>query len=187
MVRVSARVRLLDLLGYLLTQPVRALYLLGTLAIVGYRLLKRTQRGRGVNQASSGTAAMVMWQRYRGAELGFGPDSLARVFVPVTHRNDAPWFFEKLQGILQGLRYRFAGRITMEEDMYWSLRCLLLGVPEAATAFPGDMGIGFHHCRTSWLDSLLAVRGTRPYGEGTGVTARGRGRVKSRKANCMPV
>eukprot|EP00962_Isochrysis_galbana_P016899 scaffold4841_cov121-Isochrysis_galbana.AAC.15 len=39
--------------------------------------------------------------------------------------------------------------------MYWGIRCLLLGVPEAAKAFPGDMGIGFHHCRTSWLDSLL--------------------------------
>lgn len=113
MVRASAHVRLLDVLGNLLTQPLRGLYLLGTLAIVAYRLTKRTQRGRGVANGSSGTAAMVMWQRYRGAELGFGPDTLARIFVPVTHRNDAPWVFEKLQGVIQGLRWRIARRITM--------------------------------------------------------------------------
>lgn len=153
--RVSWRVQLADMLANLLTQPLRAIYLSGTLMIVCYRLFRRTARRAGVTASSSGTAAMVMWQRYRGAALGFGPDTLAHVFLPVTYREDAPWIFEKLQGVIQGLRYHLAGRISMEEDMYFALRCLLARVPEARGAFPGDMALGFHHCRTSWLDSLL--------------------------------
>jgi len=53
--------RLLEMLGNLLTQPLRGLYLLGTVGIILWRMIKRTSNN-GVRKSSSGTAAMVMWQ-----------------------------------------------------------------------------------------------------------------------------
>jgi len=53
--------RLLEMLGNLLTQPLCGLYLLGTVGIILWRVIKRTSNN-GVRKSSSGTAAMVMWQ-----------------------------------------------------------------------------------------------------------------------------
>jgi hypothetical protein len=152
-----------DALGNLVTQPLRGLYLLCGLALVVYRLvLKASRRVGDVTTTSSGTAAMVMWQRSRGAALGFGPDSLAHVFAPVNWKNDAPWVFERFMSHIQAGRYHVAQRLMMEEDFAWLLRLVLRGVPEAATAYRGDLGIGFHQCRTCWCAAPRGIRNATP-------------------------
>lgn len=104
-----------------------------------------TNDAERVLKSASGTAKYAMHQRYLAHALGFGPDSVACMLLPIFWRSEWPEAMERVYTSLLLLEYKKYQRLEAEERSVWSR----IFAERVANEVPeGSLGIGCGHART---------------------------------------
>ena len=90
--------------------------------------------------------------RYLAHCLGFGPDELAKNFLPLFWRSEWPEEWETVYTTALVLCFRQQGRLPTEETSIWSN---IFQQEVRAGVQDGSFGIGYLHCRTCYFDAVV--------------------------------